>query len=210
MAPAPEVGLSRDNLAALGQIGERVRCVEITPRQLEERLAGSRGVTELQAALGLARPPHRIEAFDISHFAGHQTVGSMVCFEGGEARRDHYRRFKVRTVPGVDDFESMKEVVGRRYVRLAAEKRPLPDLVVIDGGKGQLAAAQEATRKAKVRVPMAALAKRLEEVFLPGRPLPVLLPPDSPALHLLQRLRDEAHRFAVGYHTLLRAKKLLE
>ena len=203
-------GQIRDNLAALDQIGERVRCVEITPRQLENRLAGSRGVTELQTALGLLRPPHRIEAFDISHFAGNQTVGSMVCFEGGEAHRDHYRRFKVRTVRGVDDLESMKEVVGRRYRRLAAEKQPLPDLVLIDGGKGQLAAAQEALAQAKVRVPMAALAKRLEEVFVPGKPLPVVLPADSPALQLLQRLRDEAHRFAVSYHTLLRGKKLLE
>jgi excinuclease ABC subunit C len=93
--------------------------------------------------------------------------------------------------------------------RIAQEKKRLPDLVVIDGGKGQLAAAQRALGEAKVKAPMAALAKRLEEVFLPGQPLPVNLPPDSPALHLLQRVRDEAHRFAVAYHTLLRGKKLL-
>ncbi|MBI4345898.1 MAG: UvrB/UvrC motif-containing protein, partial [Elusimicrobia bacterium] len=202
-------GVIRDHLAALRQMGERVRCVELTPAQLENRLTGSRGVTELQAALGLAKPPHHIEGFDISHFAGNQTVASMVCFQGGAAHKDHYRRFKIRTVAGIDDFESMNEVVGRRCRRLVEEKEPLPDLILIDGGKGQLAAAQRALRKAKAKVPMAALAKRLEEVFLPGRALPVVLPPDSPALHLLQRLRDEAHRFAVSYHTLLRGKKLL-
>lgn len=199
----------RDNLSALAQLGQRVRCVELSPGQLEARLTGSRGVTELQAALGLARPPHRIEAFDISHFAGNQTVGSMVSFEGGEARREGYRRFKVRTVRGIDDFESMREVVLRRCRRLAGEKKALPDLLLIDGGKGQLAAAERALAEAKVKAPLAALAKRLEEVFLPGRAAPVLLPRDSPALHLLQRVRDEAHRFAVSYHTLLRGKKLL-
>ncbi len=203
-------GQIRDNVAALKQMGERVRVVELSPEQLERRLTGSRGVTELQQALSLKKPPHHIEGFDISHFAGNQTVASMVCFQNGESRKDHYRRFKIRTVTGIDDFESMNEVVSRRYRRLHDEKQPLPDLIVIDGGKGQLAAAQRAIREAKVKVPMAALAKRLEEVFLPGRAMPVVLPHDSPALHLLQRLRDEAHRFAVSYHTLLRAKKLLE
>ncbi|MBI4424911.1 MAG: excinuclease ABC subunit UvrC [Elusimicrobia bacterium] len=202
-------GRLRDNLAALLHIGERVRCTRVSQEQLAGRLAGSRGVTELQSALGLAHPPHHIEAFDISHFSGRHTVGSMVCFKGGDPNKAHYRRFKVRTVPGIDDFASMKEVVGRRYRRLAAEKQPLPDLIVIDGGKGQLGAAREALREAKVKAPTIGLAKRLEEVFLPERPLPLLLPADSPALHLLQRLRDEAHRFAVSYHLVLRHKALL-
>ena len=199
----------RDNLTALQHMGERVRYEAIQVESLSSRLASSRGVTELQAALGLSRPPHHVEAFDISHFSGKETVASMVCFQGGDPRKDHYRKFRIKTVSGIDDFESMREVVGRRYRRLAAEGGPLPDLVLIDGGKGQLGMAIKALRELKLRIPIASLAKRLEEVFVPERSDPILLGRDSPALQLLQRLRDEAHRFAVTYHKLLRKKKFL-
>jgi len=197
----------RDNLRAVGHMGESVRYRAVLPEDAERRLDSSRGVTELQAALALKKPPHHIECFDISHFQGRQTVGSMVCFQGGEPHKDHYRRFKVRTVAGIDDFLSMKEVVGRRYARLRRSGEALPDLVLVDGGKGQLAMAQRALDEVGVKVPLASLAKRAEEVFLPGRSEAVVLPFAHPGLRLLQRLRDEAHRFAVAYHRLLRGRE---
>ncbi len=198
----------RDNVEALSQMGERVRIRRVSADDLAEPLTESRSVSDLQQALGLSKPPFHIECFDISHFAGKQTVASMVCFQGGRPHKDHYRRFKIRAVAGIDDFLSMKEVVGRRYRRLAAEGAPLPDLVVVDGGKGQLAFGHAALADAGVKIPIASLAKRLEEVYLPGRPQPVLLERDRPALRLLQQLRDEAHRFAITYHRLLRSKNL--
>ncbi|MEK7747391.1 MAG: excinuclease ABC subunit C, partial [Elusimicrobiota bacterium] len=155
------------------------------------------------------RPPHHVECFDISHLFGRSPVASMVCFLGGEPNKGHYRRFKIRTVAGIDDFASIAEAVSRRYKRLKEEGAPMPDLVLIDGGKGQLSAAQAALESVKVRLPLAALAKREEEVFLPETREPLRLDRGSPALRLLQRLRDEAHRFAVTYHRSLRHKKLL-
>ena len=200
----------RDNLGALGHMAERVRVKAVKAEDLTQRLESSRGVTDLQRALALKRPPYHVEAFDISHFSGKQTVASMVCFLGGAPNKDHYRRFKIETVAGVDDFRSMKEVVSRRYRRLSEERRDLPDLILIDGGKGQLAMAAEALKELKLDVPLASIAKRLEEVFLPGKSESVLLERSSPALRFLQRMRDEAHRFAVTYHRLLRGKKLIE
>lgn len=219
----------RDNIDAITQMGQRVRVQAVREEAVARPIAASQSVTDLQQALGLAKPPFHIECFDISHFQGRQTVAAMVCFKGGEPHKDHYRRFRVREtgrkgsaasrpVPGaniapgtqgIDDFKSMAEVVRRRYVRLAADKEALPDLVLIDGGKGQLAAAVSALKAAGARVPVASLAKRLEEVFVPGRADSFVLDPARPALRLLQRVRDEAHRFAVKYHTLLRGKALL-
>jgi len=176
------------------------------------RVDRSRAITDLQNSLGLARPPMRIECFDISHFQGLETVASMVAFEKGEPKKDDYRKFKIKTVNGIDDFASMGEVVGRRYRRLRDEEKPLPDLVLIDGGKGQLQAAQAAIRKVldSARIPpMAALAKREEELFLPGKEESVRLPMDSPAMHLVQYVRDEAHRFAITFHRARRAKRFL-
>lgn len=200
----------RDNIEALGQMGERVRFAAVTERDIERPVQDTRAVTDLQAALGLADPPHHIECFDISHFQGRQTAASMVCFMGGKPHKEHYRRFRVRAAAAgdIDDFKAMAEVVGRRYRRLVEDKAPLPDLVLIDGGKGQLSSAVQALREAKARIPAASLAKRLEEVFLPGREESMLLDPARPALRLLQRLRDEAHRFGVGYHRLLRDKAM--
>jgi excinuclease ABC subunit C len=200
----------RDNSQALSQMGERVQVRAVQADDVGGRVAQTQMVTALQKALLLSAPPVHIECFDISHFQGHQTVASMVCFQGGRAHRDHYRKFKIRDVAGIDDFKSMHEVVYRRYKRLAAEKEPLPDLILIDGGKGQLSAAQSALAELKLKIPMASLAKRIEEVFLPGRPESLLLRLDDPALRLLQQLRDEAHRFGVTYHRLLRDKNLFE
>jgi excinuclease ABC subunit C len=199
----------RDNLSALDHMKERVSLQSIAPEGVAERLASSQGVSELQTALALDRPPYHIEAFDISHFQGKATVGSMVCFKGGTPHRDHYRRFKIKSVTGIDDFRSIREVVLRRYKRLSDTGEPLPDLVLIDGGKGQLGMAVDALNELKLRIPLAALAKREEEIFVPARSEPVVLGPDSPARQLVERLRDEAHRFAVTYHRLLRKNQLL-
>ncbi len=200
----------RDNIAALSQMGERVRVRAVEAEAVGGHVARTRMVTGLQKTLLLSAPPVHIECFDISHFQGRQTVGSMVCFEGGKANRGHYRRFKIRGVAGIDDFKSLREAVYRRYKRLQSEKAALPDLILIDGGKGQLSAALEALAELKLKIPTASLAKRIEEVFLPGRSESILLRRDDPALRLLQQLRDEAHRFGVAYHRLLRDKHLFE
>ncbi len=197
----------RDNIDAISQMGERVRVRAIREEDVSGDIAASAAVTDLQKALSLESPPFHVECFDISHFQGHQTVASMVCFLGGRPHKPHYRKFRIHGVEGIDDFKSMAEVVGRRYRRLKVEGG-LPDLVVVDGGKGQLGAAAEALKQAKVKLPIVSLAKRLEEVFVPGREASILMETGRPALSLLQRLRDEAHRFGVTYHRLLRDKHL--
>ncbi len=202
----------RDNVAALEHMNERVTLRQIEADDIGERIDRSRGITELQRALNLKRPPVHMECFDISHFQGTETVASMVVFERGEPKKSDYRKFKIKTVTGIDDFASMGEVVGRRYRRLRDEGLALPDLILIDGGKGQLSAAQSAIRKVldSSRIPpMASLAKREEELFLPDQSTSVVLPKDSVALHLVQRIRDEAHRFAITFHRLRRGKQFL-
>jgi excinuclease ABC subunit C len=165
----------------------------------------------LQEALGLDEPPHRIDCFDISHIQGSDQVASLVVWEGGRPKRSEYRRFRVKTVEGSDDFAAMAEVVGRRYARLLKESRELPDLVLIDGGKGQLSsAARVLDRLGLGHLRVAAIAKREEEIFLDGRRGPLRIPRDSPVLHLVQRIRDEAHRFAVTYHRKVRARRTLD
>jgi len=200
----------RDNGRALGQMGERVRVREVEADDIGGKLAQTRMVTALQKALDLPAPPVHIECFDVSHFQGRQTVASMVCFLGGRPHRDHYRKFRIRDTAGIDDVKSIHEAVYRRYKRLQSEKAKLPDLVLIDGGKGQLGAAQAALAELKLKMPLASLAKRIEEVFVPGRGESIILRLDDPALRLLQQLRDEAHRFGVAYHRRLRDKALFE
>lgn len=201
----------RDSLAALNHIREPVTFRSLKEEDVNVRLESSRALQELQAALGLPRPPVRIECFDISHIQGAETVASMVCFERGRPLKSAYRKFKIKTVTGVDDFASMAEVVERRYRRVKDENLPWPDLVLIDGGPGQLNAARQALARVTARsVSLASLAKRDEEVFLPDRSEPICLPKDSPALHVLQRARDEAHRFAVGFHRARRSKAVFQ
>ena len=160
---------------------------------------------QLQAALRLPRLPMRIEAFDVSNIFGAFAVGSMVVFQDGRPRKTHYRRFKIRTVTGSDDYRMMREVVRRRYSGTLAATFPLPELILVDGGKGQLAAACEALAARSLTIPAVGLAKRFEHIFLPGSEAPIVLLPTSPVLHLLQHLRDEAHRFAITFHRTLRA-----
>jgi len=170
---------------------------------------------ELAAALSLPGPPMRIECYDISNFQGAQSVGSMVVFEEGRPRTGEYRRFRIRTVEGSNDFASHQEVLRRRFSRaksgeegIEEERRwSMPDLVIIDGGKGQVAAAKEVLDELGLHdLPVVGLAKEREELFFPGDPVPVILPSTSQALFLVQRLRDEAHRFAITYHRDLRRK----
>jgi len=161
---------------------------------------------QLQRALGLSKSPLHIECFDISNIMGNQAVGSMVSFLNGKPDKRNYRRFRIKTVKGIDDFQMMAEVVRRRYARLKKEGSLYPDLILVDGGKGQLSAAVGELKDLGVQVPIAALAKREEELFLPGKRNSIILPKDSLGLKLVQRVRDEAHRFAVSYHRLLRSK----
>lgn len=165
---------------------------------------------QLKRAFNLPDLPKRIETFDISHTMGRQSVGSMVSFFNGRPDKNHYRRFRIKTVDGIDDVRMIAEVVRRRYSRLKAEQRLLPDLILIDGGKGQLSAACRELKSLDLDIPVVSLAKREEEVFLPGKRNPVVLPKNSLGLKLLQRCRDEAHRFAVSYHRILRGKKAIE
>jgi excinuclease ABC subunit C len=173
--------------------------------------AGGGALDSLQAALGLSSPPQTIECFDISHISGTFVVASMVRFAGGRPDRDNYRRFRIKGFMGNDDFRAMEEVVGRRYRRLQAEGKPFPDLVVIDGGTGQVGAALKAFVALGLEPPpLIGLAKREETVVFPDSRAPLDLPLDHPGLRLLQRLRDEAHRFANTYNADLRSKKIRE
>lgn len=166
---------------------------------------------ELAEALDLPKPPRRIEAFDVSHIQGSDIVASMVVCENGQMKKSDYRKFIIKSVPQNDDFASMHEVVGRRYRRLQEEKKPLPDLVLIDGGLGQLHAAAQALAELEIlNQPLASIAKREEILFVQGREdEPVVLDHHSPVLHLIQRIRDEAHRFAVSFHRQRRSGREL-
>src|SRR5919106_1293446 len=210
------------------QRGDKRRVLEMATRNAELGLAHEKILEEtrrnrvastldaLREELALPKLPLRIECYDISNTMGTNPVASMVVFQGGRPAKDQYRRFKIKTVEGADDFASMAEVIRRRLERLRAgdEKfAQVPDLILLDGGKGQLSAVVPVFGELKVGtelpdVPLRSLAKRDEEVFQPGRPEPVLLERESPELHLLQRVRDEAHRFANTYHRKLRGAQM--
>jgi excinuclease ABC subunit C len=215
--PALEESLARTRVL-VPQRGSRRQLVDLAEQNarhlLEEyRLAGMEAeeraadpVYELQRELGLKKVPRSLVCFDISHAQGTDTVASCVWFENARAKRAEYRKFKVETVQGIDDFASMREVVGRYFRRRLDEERPLPDLVVIDGGKGQLNAAHEALEALGLgEHPLVSLAKREEEVFVFGRSESLRIARRSPALRLLQQARDEAHRFAVTFQRKRRA-----
>jgi excinuclease ABC subunit C len=172
--------------------------------------AANEALVDLKEALSLPVLPCVIEAFDISNISGTDATGSLVTFENGIPDKKNYRHFKIKTVTGADDYAMMEEVVGRAYLRRKEEGKRMPDLILIDGGKGQLKAAINAISRIGLDLNLAALAKEFEYIFIPALETPVILPRDSKALKLLQRIRDEAHRFALGYHRKLRGKKLGE
>ena len=168
-------------------------------------------IDELKFILSLRRKPRRIEAFDISNIRGKEAVGSMVSFYDGQPDKKMYRKFRIKTVVEIDDYKMMREVVNRRYRRLLDEKRPLPDLIVIDGGRGHLMSALKELNTLKIlHIPAIGIAKKFEHIYVPKKQLPIILPKDSSVLQLIKRIRDEAHRFAKAYHIKLRRKKLLE
>jgi len=173
-------------------------------KQLASPAALSAALEEIKRELQLPRLPSRIEGYDISDIRGTAAVGSMVVFDQGKPKPAHYRRFKIKTVSGADDYAMLEEVLKRRFKRAGGASDTwaiLPDLVLIDGGKGQLNAVREAMRQMGASsIPTASLAKENEELFIPQKKEPIVLSRSSPGLQLLQRLRDEAHRFALGYH----------
>jgi len=167
-------------------------------------------IEALQRDLRLSSPPRRIECFDISNIQETDTVASLVVFVDGKPRKSEYRKFKIRSVEGQNDFASMQEVVKRRYERILRENEEFPDLIMIDGGKGQLSSAVEVLNTLGLKnLPILGLAKKLEEVFLPDESEPVQLPRTSSGLRLMQQVRDEAHRFALTYHRVVRSKRIL-
>jgi excinuclease ABC subunit C len=196
----PQRGPRRD-LIALAEQNARHLLEELKLSSMEAEERAGDPVYELGRELGLQRLPRSLVCFDISTTQGTDTVGSCVWFENGRPKRAEYRKFKVKTVEGTDDFASMQEVVRRYFERRIKDEKPLPDLIVVDGGKGQLSAAHAALVESGVTDrPLISLAKREEEVFMWGREEPLKLSRRSPALRLLQQARDEAHRFAVTYN----------
>lgn len=171
-----------------------------------------RVLEQLQSDLGMDKLPEHIECFDNSNIQGTNPVSSMVCFKNGKPSKKDYRKYHIRTVTGPDDFASMREVVGRRYKKLKEEGQPFPDLIIIDGGKGQLSASCESLKKLGLygQIPIIGIAKRLEEVYYPEDPIPLHISKKSPSLKLLQHLRDEAHRFAITFHRSTRSKESIK
>ena len=202
----PKRGVKRSLVEMANQNAEKFLAEESARRQLKNaQTVGA--VEELKNFLNLPRLPRRMECFDISHIQGAETVASMVVFEDGAPDKKSYRRFKIHSAEGKpDDFLSMREVTSRRY----GATENLPDLIVIDGGLGQLNSALEIIRGAGHQVPVVGLAKQFELIFVEGSSIPVELPRDSQALKLMQRIRDEAHRFAITYHRKLRRKRNLK
>lgn len=186
---------------------EKVKLEKLTEIQRDYNEVGS----YIQEKLGLSKFPYIVECFDISHIQGTNTVASMVTFENGLPKKSRYRKFKVRSTESKpDDFKSLQEVVERRYFGKLSETLPMPDLIIIDGGKGQLSSVMEIFESRGFDTDVVSLAKRLEEVFKPHKSEPVIFPLNSPALYFFQRIRDEAHRFAITYHRKLRGKKATE
>ena len=217
--------------------GEKLGLVEMVKQNAQEVLEQQRikwltdsqktqmALEELQDALNLAAPPYRIECYDISNTQGTNSVGAMVVFEAGRPKNSEYRRFKIKTVEGPNDFASLQEMLRRRFRRQALKEGEnteqveqeqdtsfqhdwaMPDLIIIDGGKGQLSAAMEVLQELRIDIPTVALAKENEEIFIPGSPDPIILPRSSQGLYLVQRIRDEAHRFGITYHRKLRSER---
>ncbi len=196
-----------DALKNLGLRGDVDRDVQPEVFQIDPK----KGLAGLRKVLGLPSPPRNIEGVDIAHIGGDETVASLVTFLDGLPFKPGYRRYRIRSVEGVDDFASIREVVTRRFRRLVREEQVFPDILLIDGGKGQLNAALDAFRLLGIKPPcLISLAKREEEIYRPGEANPLHLSRHAAALRLLQYVRDEAHRFAQHYHHMLRRRKLEE
>lgn len=213
----PKIG-EKAKLVAMCQMNAKYLLDEIKIQKLKIKQKVAFPVKSLQEDLKLENIPYIIECFDISNLQGTDAVASLVVFENGKAKKSKYRMFRIKTVPGPDDYASIREVIYRRYKRLLEEDKELPNLIIVDGGKGQLSSAvsilqhlQSITNEKHIRkVPIIGLAKRLEEIYFPNSSEPVTLPRTSSSLKLLQRIRDEAHRFALEYHRKLRTRRTLQ
>lgn len=220
---APQRGEKRRLVAMVAENAEQ-GFEQLRLKQMSDSAATDAAMSELQEALSLPYPPRRIECYDISNIQGSNAVGSMVVFEDGKPRKAHYRRFQIKSVEGVDDYSMMREMLTRRFKRLSQTKRAAsantkpdaksaswgiqPDLALIDGGKGHLGAALQVFLELGINdIPLASLAKENEELFTPQMSEGVMLPRNSQGLYLVQRARDEAHRFAVTFHRERRSKK---
>lgn len=193
-----EAALLKDRVEILGSMKER-----------SVRYGPMNDIEELKRMLGLKGDINSIEAFDISNTMGKEAVGSMIYFYKGRPKKSEYRLFRIKTVSKIDDYAMMREIVARRYKRLIEEKGSLPDLILIDGGKGHLGAAVSELRKMGIdNIPVIGIAKEFEHLYLKDRDEPVILPRESKALHVLERVRDEAHRFAITYHKRLLSKNI--
>lgn len=190
--------------------GEKKVLLELAKKNVEIGFFGDRKkVQALQEVLKLPKLPNVIECFDVSHLSGTSMVGSMVQFRGGRPDKSNYRRFKIKSVERIDDPASIAEVVRRRYTRLRDEKKELPDLIIIDGGTGQLSSAYQELRNLRVKVPVISIAKREEEIYMTGLDKPLPIKKDDKASLFVQEIRDEAHRFAISYNRLLRQKAVI-
>jgi excinuclease ABC subunit C len=218
----PQRGKKR-HLAELAERNAKDALEQERVRWLADRGKTEVALRELQEALGLEGPPKRIECYDVSHVQGTSVVSSMIVFEDGRPAKSQYRRFRARIGDRNDDYTNMRETLRRRFMRsfvggpagdgeavAARANWPLPDLIILDGGKGQLSAGLEALAEAgRLQIPIAALAKEREELFVPNRPDPIVLPRTAQGLYLVQRIRDEAHRFAVTYHQKVRSRRAI-
>ena len=201
----------RDQIKAISSVTGAETPAQETAYAKKRLFKISTQLEDLSHKLNLPKPAEVIEAFDASNIAGKEAVGSMVAFKNGRPFPDGYRKFKIKTARGIDDYSMIREIVNRRYSRLLAEEAPLPDLIIIDGGRGHLASAKKQLRWLGMwKIPVVAIAKSFELIYTQEDKEPVGLDPSSPASLLIQRIRDEAHRFAINYHRLLRRKKVSE
>lgn len=200
----------RDRLFAIQSISQRVAIREISIEDINQYVSKTDSLQELREALKLHKLPSVMECFDISNTSGTNPVASMVQFVNAKPNKSGYRKFKIKTVHQINDFAMIKEAVFRRYSGIIRRNEQFPDLIVIDGGKIQLAYAQSALDEIGIYIPMISLAKQEEEVFMVGKPKSLMLPRNSLGLRLLQAIRDEAHRFAITFHKQLRAKEFLK
>lgn len=190
------------------QKGDKLKLLELVKKNIVVGLSlGQNSLLELQNQLSLPSLPRVIECFDVSNLGPSEVVGSMVQFRDGKPDKNNYRRFKIKSFIGQSDFDAMKEIIYRRYYRITMEKSALPDLIMVDGGKPQLSAALSSLRQFGLQVPVIALAKKQEEIFTINSKYSLKLSKKSAGLKLIQRIRDEAHRFAINYHRLLRQKR---
>jgi len=193
-----EAARIRDQIDAISAIG-----------QTQTGFSSQFELEDLKNLLRLKRLPERIEAFDISNIKGQEATGSMVSFYRGVVDKNNYRRFRIKAVKTIDDYKMLSEIIQRRYTRLIKEKLPLPDLILIDGGRAHLLTAQKQLKKLGIKISLVSLAKERENIYIKDKLKPIRLKSDTAALNLIRRIRDEAHRFAVSYHHVLRRKKII-